>query len=396
MLQGKKILIGVSGSIAAYKTAFLIRLLKKQKAEVKVVCTPSASSFIGKLTLATLSENEVYDSFYNQNQTDWTNHVELGLWADLFIIVPATANTIAKMANGICDNLLLAVYLSAKCKVMVAPAMDLDMFVHPSTQNNLVKIIGFGNIVLDSPNGELASGLVGKGRVEEPEKILEFISDFFEQKNQLKGKKVLVTAGPTYESLDPVRFIGNHSSGKMGIAIAESYAKRGADVVLICGPSSISSSQAIQRIDVISAQEMFESVNQHLDYDIAVLSAAVADYTPITYSNEKIKKSGGNLVIELQKTKDILAYLGKNKNKNQTLVGFAMETQNLEENARLKLKNKNADLIVLNSLKEEGAGFKYDTNKVYLVSTTQTKTLPLLTKQQVAEIIVEETLVIQN
>ncbi|MEY5042630.1 MAG: bifunctional phosphopantothenoylcysteine decarboxylase/phosphopantothenate--cysteine ligase CoaBC [Bacteroidota bacterium] len=396
MLQGKKILIGVSGSIAAYKTAFLIRLLKKQKAEVKVVCTPSASSFIGKLTLATLSENEVYDSFYNQNQTDWTNHVELGLWADLFIIVPATANTIAKMANGICDNLLLAVYLSAKCKVMVAPAMDLDMFVHPSTQNNLVKIIGFGNIVLDSPNGELASGLVGKGRVEEPEKILEFISDFFEQKNQLKGKKVLVTAGPTYESLDPVRFIGNHSSGKMGIAIAESYAKRGADVVLICGPSSISSSQAIQRIDVISAQEMFESVNQHLDYDIAVLSAAVADYTPITYSNEKIKKSGGNLVIELQKTKDILAYLGKNKNQNQTLVGFAMETQNLEENARLKLKNKNADLIVLNSLKEEGAGFKYDTNKVYLVSTTQTKTLPLLTKQQVAEIIVEETLVIQN
>lgn len=396
MLQGKKILIGVSGSIAAYKTAFLIRLLKKQKAEVKVVCTPSASSFIGKLTLATLSENEVYDSFYNQNQTDWTNHVELGLWADLFVIVPATANTIAKMANGICDNLLLAVYLSAKCKVMVAPAMDLDMFVHPSTQNNLVKIIGFGNIVLDSPNGELASGLVGKGRVEEPEKILEFISDFFEQKNQLKGKKVLVTAGPTYESLDPVRFIGNHSSGKMGIAIAESYAKRGADVVLICGPSSISSSQAIQRIDVISAQEMFESVNQHLDYDIAVLSAAVADYTPITYSNEKIKKSGGNLVIELQKTKDILAYLGKNKNQNQTLVGFAMETQNLEENARLKLKNKNADLIVLNSLKEEGAGFKYDTNKVYLVSTTQTKTLPLLTKQQVAEIIVEETLVIQN
>lgn len=396
MLQGKKILIGVSGSIAAYKTAFLIRLLKKQKAEVKVVCTPSASSFIGKLTLATLSENEVYDSFYNQNQTDWTNHVELGLWADLFVIVPATANTIAKMANGICDNLLLAVYLSAKCKVMVAPAMDLDMFVHPSTQNNLVKIIGFGNIVLDSPNGELASGLVGKGRVEEPEKILEFISDFFEQKNQLKGKKVLVTAGPTYESLDPVRFIGNHSSGKMGIAIAESYAKRGADVVLICGPSSISSSKAIQRIDVISAQEMFESVNQHLDYDIAVLSAAVADYTPITYSNEKIKKSGGNLVIELQKTKDILAYLGKNKNQNQTLVGFAMETQNLEENARLKLKNKNADLIVLNSLKEEGAGFKYDTNKVYLVSTTQTKTLPLLTKQQVAEIIVEETLVIQN
>jgi len=396
MLQGKKILIGVSGSIAAYKTAFLIRLLKKQKAEVKVVCTPSASSFIGKLTLATLSENEVYDSFYNQNQTDWTNHVELGLWADLFIIVPATANTIAKMANGICDNLLLAVYLSAKCKVMLAPAMDLDMFIHPSTQNNLQKIISFGNIVLDSPNGELASGLVGKGRVEEPEKIMEFITDFFKQKNQFKGKKVLVTAGPTYESLDPVRFIGNHSSGKMGVAIADAFANRGADVVLVCGPSSISSNKKIHRIDVLSAQEMFEAVSQHLDYDIAVLSAAVADYSPVTYSNEKIKKSGENLVIELKKTKDILAYLGENKNKNQFLVGFAMETQNLEENARLKLKNKNADLIVLNSLKEEGAGFKHDTNKVYLISTTHTKTLPLLTKQQVAEIIVDESLVIQN
>lgn len=396
MLQGKKILIGVSGSIAAYKTAFLIRLLKKQKAEVKVICTPSASSFIGKLTLATLSENEVYDSFHNQNQTDWTNHVELGLWADIFVIVPATANTIAKMANGICDNLLLAVYLSAKCKVMVAPAMDLDMFVHPATQNNLQKIIGFGNIVLDSPKGELASGLVGKGRVEEPEKIMDYITDFFKQKNQLKGKKVLVTAGPTYESLDPVRFIGNHSSGKMGIAIAEAYANRGAEVVLVCGPSSISSSNLVQRIDVVSAQEMFTAVEKHLDYDVAVLSAAVADYTPVEYSAEKIKKSGENLVIELQKTKDILAYLGAHKNQNQFLVGFAMETQNLEGNAQLKLKNKNADLIVLNSLKEEGAGFKHDTNKVYLVSLNQTKALPLLSKQQVAEIIVDETLVIQN
>lgn len=392
MLQGKKILIGVSGSIAAYKVAILIRLLKKQKAEVKVICTPSASSFIGKLTLATLSENDVLDSFTDSNQSNWNNHVELGLWADLMIIMPATANTIAKMANGICDNLLLAVYLSAKCKVMVAPAMDLDMFVHPSTQNNLQKLIKFGNILLDSPNGELASGLVGKGRVEEPEKVVGFVIDYFKAKNDLQGKKILITAGPTYESLDPVRFIGNHSSGKMGIAIAENFALRGADVVLICGPSSIETSSLIRRVNVVNAEEMYQAVHQHLNYDIAILSAAVADYTPLNFSEEKIKKSSSNLVVEFKKTKDILSSLGAIKKGKQKLIGFAMETQNLEENARKKLVDKNADLIVLNSLKEEGAGFKFDTNKVVLISKEKSIPFPLLTKQQVAEIIVNESL----
>lgn len=398
MLKGKKILLGVTGSIAAYKVAILIRLLKKQEAEVKVITTSSASAFIGNITLATLSKNKVLSEFVTDKGNDWNNHVELGLWADLMIIYPSTANTLAKMVNGICDNLLLATYLSCKSPVWFAPAMDLDMYLHPSTQNNILKLQSFGNKLIEPQDGELASGLIGKGRVEEPEVVASLVSDFFESKNNQKfnkaksliGLKVVITAGPTYESLDPVRFIGNHSTGKMGYAIAEACYQNGAEVTLISGPSKLTCRPEIKRIDVTKAEEMFNaSVKYAEDYDVAILSAAVADYTPEDVSDIKIKKSEDSFTIKLKKTKDILKYLGSIKKSNQTLVGFAMETNNVIENAKNKLINKNADMIVVNSLIDKGAGFGFDTNKVNFITHDEIKDFPLLTKQQVAINIVD-------
>lgn len=399
MLQGKKILIGVSGSIAAYKVALLIRELKKLQAEVKVVMTSSACDFIGPLTLSTLSQNPVSKDFYKADTGEWNNHVELGLWADLMLIAPASANTLSKMANGICDNLLLATYLSAKCPVWFAPAMDLDMFLHGSTSENIKKLIQFGNICIEPTSGELASGLVGKGRMEEPEVIAEKINHFFNPDQYFRGEKILVTAGPTYESIDPVRFIGNHSSGKMGIAIAEEFAARGADVVLVCGPSSIPSVHtSIKRFNVNSAAEMFEicKVFQR-EIKVAVMAAAVADYTPLDVSEQKVKKKEGDLKIELKRTTDILKYFGDNKLDGQILVGFAMETENLIKNAEDKVVKKNADFIVLNSLTEKGAGFKTDTNKVTFVYNNQSnESFELKSKIDVAKDIVAKVHQIQQ
>lgn len=369
MLKGKKILLGITGSIAAYKSAILVRLLVKAGAEVKVIMSESAGDFVTPLTLSTLSKHPVYHSFVLNEQGEWTNHVELGLWADLFIIAPATANTIAKMANGICDNLLLATYLSARCKVYVAPAMDLDMYAHPATQNNLKTLQGFGNIIIPPASGELASGLSGTGRMQEPEFIVAYLQNTQTVSTALTGKKVLVTAGPTYESIDPVRFIGNHSSGKMGIALAEMLVRHGAEVTLICGPTDIPVTEPqVKRIDVTSAEEMYQkTVKEFSKCTIAIMSAAVADYTPEKVSITKIKKSGDELHLKLRKTKDILAELGTRKTKKQFLVGFALETNNEVEHAKQKLNKKNLDFIVLNSLKDSGAGFAYATNKISII-----------------------------
>ncbi len=369
MLKGKKILLGITGSIAAYKSAILVRLLVKAGAEVKVIMSESAGDFVTPLTLSTLSKHPVYHSFVLNEQGEWTNHVELGLWADLFIIAPATANTIAKMANGICDNLLLATYLSARCKVYVAPAMDLDMYAHPATQNNLKTLQGFGNIIIPPASGELASGLSGTGRMQEPEFIVAYLQNTQTVSTALTGKKVLVTAGPTYESIDPVRFIGNHSSGKMGIALAEMLVRHGAEVTLICGPTDIPVTEPqVKRIDVTSAEEMYQkTVKEFSKCTIAIMSSAVADYTPEKVSITKIKKSGDELHLKLRKTKDILAELGTRKTKKQFLVGFALETNNEVEHAKQKLNKKNLDFIVLNSLKDSGAGFAHATNKISII-----------------------------
>lgn len=391
-LKSKKILLGVSGGIAAYKAAVLTRLLVKQGAEVRTILTPDAKDFVTPLTLATLSKNPVLSSLVANVETgEWNNHVELGMWADLLLIAPATANTIAKMANGICDNLLLATYLSARCKAYVAPAMDLDMYAHPTTQKNLEALRQFGNIILPVGEGELASGLHGKGRMAEPEEIVEFLIRHTIATQKLKGKKVLVTAGPTYESIDPVRFIGNHSSGKMGFAIAETLARHGAQVSLISGPTDLHLQHStIQRINVTSAEEMYEkTVKQFAKSDIAVMSAAVADYTPEKVSITKIKKNGDELHLKLRKTKDILAELGKQKNKKQILVGFALETDHEIENATKKLNAKNLDFIVLNSLKTKGAGFGHDTNKISIIHRNGKKEdFKLKSKSEVANDIV--------
>jgi phosphopantothenoylcysteine decarboxylase/phosphopantothenate--cysteine ligase len=387
MLKGKKILLGVSGSIAAYKAAALVRLLVKQGAEVKVVMTQDAHDFVTPLTLSTLSKHPVLTGFVSGSQGEWNNHVELGLWADILLIAPATANTIAKMAHGICDNLLLAVYLSARCNTYVAPAMDLDMYAHPATQQNLQKLRDYGNTVLPVAEGELASGLIGQGRMLEPEEIVAFLVNETETTAKLKGKKVLVTAGPTYESIDPVRFIGNHSSGRMGFAIAETFARQGAQVTLITGPTELHEINAsIKRIDVTSADDMFEkTVKAFEKADIAVMSAAVADYTPEKVSITKIKKNGDELHLKLKKTKDILAELGRKKNKKQVLVGFALETDNEIANAVKKLHAKNLDFIVLNSLKTKGAGFGHNTNKVSIIDRNGTQTdYKLKSKSEVA------------
>jgi phosphopantothenoylcysteine decarboxylase/phosphopantothenate--cysteine ligase len=365
MLKNKNIILGVCGSIAAYKSAFLVRLLVKAGANVKVILTPDGANFITPLTLATLSKNPVYTQYFEKETGVWSNHVELGLWADLIIIAPISANTLAKLATGICDNLLTAVYLSAKCPVYVAPAMDLDMWKHETTQGNIERIISFGNTVIAPANGELASGLWGKGRMAEPEEIVSFLEDAIKKSMPLFGKKVMVTAGPTYEAIDPVRFIGNHSSGKMGFALADELVRLGADVTLISGPTAQKSIQTLKRIDVVSAKEMFDACSSVFPQtDITVMCAAVADYRPKSVATQKIKKQDGDLVLELEKTTDILASLGKGKKEHQILVGFALETNDEENYAKGKLEKKNLDLVVLNSLNDKGAGFKSDTNKI--------------------------------
>jgi phosphopantothenoylcysteine decarboxylase/phosphopantothenate--cysteine ligase len=382
ILSGKNILLGITAGIAAYKSAYLVRLFVTAGAHVKVVMTPSSKEFVTPLTLSTLSNNEVYSSFVNEDEenSQWNSHVELGLWADIFVIAPATANTMSKMANGICDNLLLACYLSAKCPVYYAPAMDLDMYKHPTTQATFKKLDSFGNIQIPAQHGELASGLVGKGRMAEPEDILSFIEKDIMKSLPLRGKKILITAGPTYEAIDPVRFIGNHSSGKMGYALADVAANLGAEVILISGPSSQPiDNPYIKLIRIVSAKEMYDVSHTYFgDCDVAILSAAVADYRPKAIASQKIKKEDDTLLIQLEKTDDILASLGKLKDK-QFLVGFALETENELENAKRKLNKKNLDLIVLNSLNDPGAGFRTNTNKVTLI-TRDNKVIPFTVK----------------
>jgi len=391
MLSGKNILLGVTGSIAAYKAAFLTRLFVKAGATVKVVMTPAAKDFITPLTLSTLSKNPVYSEFISNNKGEWNNHIELALWADYILIAPATADVMAKMANGICDNLLLAVYLSAKSPVLIAPAMDLDMFQHPTTKENLKKLKSFGNIIIPPDTGELASGLEGEGRMAEPEAIVQFLSEHIKKNSPLSGKKAFVTAGPTYEAIDPVRFIGNHSSGKMGFAIAEELAKNGAEVTLVCGPNSLSvKNNSIKRVDVISADEMYKAcVKNSKHSDVIVMAAAVADFRPIKNEKIKIKKEKGINGIELTPTKDILSELGKNKN-GSLLVGFALETENEIQNAKKKLHNKNLDFIVLNSPSNK-TGFTHDTNKITIIEKgNKVKEFELMSKENCAKEIVKE------
>lgn len=387
ILDGKKILICISGGIAAYKTNFLIRNLIKKGADIQVLMTPSAENFVSKLTISTLSKKPVFSDFYSENGT-WNNHVEFALWADVIIIAPCTANTLGKMIHGICDNLVIATYMSAKCPVFIAPAMDLDMYQHPSTRQNLEMAEDFGHFIIPAEIGELASGLSGQGRMAEPETIVATIEDFFNHEKlsqNLDGKTVLITAGPTYEAIDPVRFIGNHSSGKMGFSLAEEAAKRGAKVILISGPSSERAQhQNIEIHRVTSAKEMYDEVFKHYqNADIAIASAAVADYAPKEIAKEKIKKNDDSLTIELVKNPDILKTMGERKTK-QFLVGFALETQNEEENAKGKLQKKNLDMIVLNSLRDEGAGFKGDTNKIKILTKTEKQAFNLKSKNEVA------------
>ena len=390
MLKGKKIVLGVTGSIAAYKAAILLRLLVKEGAEVQVVMTPFAKEFITPLTLSTLSGRPVYCDFFNASDGAWNSHVELGLWADAMIVAPATASTLGKMANGIADNLLVTTYLSMKAPVFIAPAMDLDMYAHPSTQRNVEILKGYGNTIIEAASGELASHLNGKGRLEEPEKIVQVVKDFFCSSCDLKGRRVLVTAGPTYEKIDPVRFIGNYSSGKMGFAIAGECASRGADVTLVAGPVSLPTPHpSINRIDVESANEMYDAaVGVFPTCDVAVLSAAVADYRPAVQANQKIKRTAADMTIELEANRDIAATLGSMKTDGQRLVGFALETNNAEANACEKLHKKNLDFIVLNSLEDKGAGFACDTNKITIIGKDGKSVYPLKSKKEVAKDVV--------
>ena len=389
MLAGKKILIGITGSIAAYKSILLVRLLIKSGAEVKVIMTPAAKEFVSPLVLSTLSKNNVIIDLSEAHE--WSNHVMLGRWADVFLIGPLSCNTLAKMANGLCDNLLLAVYLSATCPVAVAPAMDEDMWHHPATQKNILLLKDYGNKIISVEKGELASGLFGDGRMAEPEDIVTCLTEHFFRTHELTGKKAMVTAGPTYEAIDPVRFIGNHSSGKMGFALAEELYMQGADVILITGPTNQQIVyKGIQVIKVVSAADMFTACDAAFDTcDIAVMAAAVADYTPTQVADEKIKKKSGTLDLSLTKTKDILQYIGEKKKNGQFVAGFALETNNEEENAIAKLQSKNADCIILNSLRTEGVGFGADTNKVTIFDRSGKSTaIALKSKQGVAKDIV--------
>lgn len=386
-LAGKNIVIAVCGSIAAYKIASLIRLLVKAEAKVNVVMSKEATAFITPLTLSTLSKTPVLIDYYQPNTGEWNNHVEIALNADYILVAPATANTISKMANGLCDNLLTAVYLSAKCPVLFAPAMDLDMWKHPSTQSNIKKLSSYGNILIHPGNGELASGLIGEGRMAEPEEIMDFLVKFSERGLALSGKKALVSAGPTYEAIDPVRFIGNHSSGKMGYAIAAQLKELGADVTLISGPCALKNPEGVLKISVTSAAEMLVACEEHFQAaDIVVMSAAVADYTPINVATQKIKKKENEFAIELKKTVDILATLGAKKSEQQLLIGFALETNNELENAKDKLIRKNLDFVVLNSMQDKGAGFATDTNKVTIIERSgNIHEFSLKSKEEVAE-----------
>ncbi|UBZ07102.1 bifunctional phosphopantothenoylcysteine decarboxylase/phosphopantothenate--cysteine ligase CoaBC [Salegentibacter mishustinae] len=392
VLKGKKVLLGISGGIAAYKSAFLVRLFIKAGAQVKVVMTPAAKEFVTPLTLSTLSKNEVFSSFTEDDEDEqWNNHVELGLWADFMVLAPATANTLSKMASGNSDNFLLATYLSAKCPVFFAPAMDLDMYKHPSTKNSFKSLKSYGNIMIPAGTGELASGLKGEGRMAEPEEIIEFLEAYFSENLPLQGKKILITAGPTYEAIDPVRFIGNHSSGKMGFELAKKAAELGAEVVLISGPTHLEiDDPKINLIRVVSTREMYTAVHDHFEnVDVAIAAAAVSDYKPKIVAAQKIKKAEENLSLELTKTQDILFSMGEEKT-HQKLIGFALETNNELEHARGKLLKKNLDFIVLNSMNDAGAGFKKDTNKITLVYKDSEKAFDLKSKAEVATDILNE------
>lgn len=390
-MKGKKIVLGITGSIAAYKAAVLIRALIKKGAEVQVVITPAGKEFITPITLSALTSKPVISEFFSQRDGTWHSHVDLGLWADAMVIAPATASTIGKMANGIADNMLITTYLSMKAPVFVAPAMDLDMFAHPATQKNLEILRSYGNHIIEPGEGELASHLVGKGRMEEPEKIVEVLEAFFNREQDLKGKKVLITAGPTYEKIDPVRFIGNYSSGKMGYALAESCARRGAEVTLISGPVQVKAQHpSIKVTKVESAHQMHEAaIEAFPTSDAAILCAAVADFTPEVKADQKIKREKEDLILKLVPTEDIAAALGKVKKENQCLVGFALETNNELANARHKLEKKNFDFIVLNSLQDAGAGFQCDTNKITIVDKEKAIPYPLKTKTEVADDIID-------
>lgn len=386
MIKGKKIVLGITGSIAAYKAAVLTRGLIKKGAEVQIVITPAGKEFITPVTLSALTSKPVISEFFAQRDGTWHSHVDLGLWADVMLIAPATASTIGKMAHGIADNMLITTYLSMKAPVFIAPAMDLDMFAHPATQHNLDILRSYGNHIIEPASGELASHLVGKGRMEEPERIIEELEAFFERQQQLNGKKILITAGPTYEKIDPVRFIGNYSSGKMGYALAEVCAERGAEVTLVSGPVNLKVTHPnIHRIDVESAEQMYEAaVSAYADADAGILCAAVADFTPETVAGQKIKREKNDLVLRLKPTHDIAAALGKQKQAHQKLVGFALETTDEVAHAQDKLNRKNFDFIVLNSLNDKGAGFRCDTNKITIIYRQATTPYPLKEKKEVA------------
>ena len=392
MLKGKKIVLGVTGSIAAYKAAVLVRALIKKGAEVQVVMTPAGKEFITPLTLSTLTGKPVVSEFFDRRDGSWHSHVDLGLWADAMVIAPASASTIGKMANGIADNMLITTYLSMKAPVFVAPAMDLDMFAHPSTQKNLQTLKSYGNHIIEPGAGELASHLIGKGRMEEPEYIVKVLEEFFCGQQELKGKKIVITAGPTYEKIDPVRFIGNYSSGKMGFALAEECAERGAEVTLVAGPVNLVVCHPnIKRVDVESAGEMYHAANGAFEEaDGAILCAAVADFTPECVADQKIKREEDDLMVRLKPTHDIAASLGHKKRENQVLAGFALETNDELEHAKGKLERKNFDFIVLNSLNDKGAGFRHDTNKITIVDREQVVPYPLKNKKEVAKDIIDK------
>lgn len=394
MLKGKKIVLGITGSIAAYKACLIIRALIKQGAEVQVVITPAGKEFITPITLSALTHKPVVSEFFSQRDGTWNSHVDLGLWADAMLIAPATASTIGKMANGIADNMLITTYLSMKAPVFIAPAMDLDMYAHPSTQQNLKTLQGYGNHIIEPQSGFLASGLEGKGRMEEPERIVEFLDNALSQtepQKDLAGKSILITAGPTYEKIDPVRFIGNYSSGKMGFALAAECARRGAEVTLVAGPVSLSTPEGVNRIDVESCQEMYEaSTKAFPQMDAAILCAAVADFRPETTADQKIKREKDDLILRLQPTHDIAQQLGKLKTDNQVLVGFALETNDEEVNAKKKLAKKNLDFIVLNSTRNKGTTFRSDDNQISIISANGQKDFPKKPKTEVARDIVDE------